>query len=284
VSDIEQTVGTTPASTGNPAPQETAPQRSEPQIPAGKRIVDESEYELLSRHSNNYKGAAPLIDRLTKSGVKGVDDLDRMLGSYKAINEIGLDVDQLRNAFRREEQEEQGNQTPQFDPNEIDSRINQTVNSRLAMIEHQTASQREVELIESAAKKLAGDSASAARIDAARRLILAEARDGSARLYDPSDPVKGTLAQSYFMPHDEKSLAGVVEKVGALWKELSVAEIRDAARRGTPTPGQSVTGGDGPSTEGKQNRPFASMSQEEKLREFQRRFNEKRGGAPMSQA
>jgi hypothetical protein len=283
VSDNQQTDGLSQSSTGNPT-FESAPQRSESQVPEGMRLVSTSEYEQLSRQANNFKGSAPLIDRLVKAQVKTPDDLDRVLGSYKQINDLGVDLGQLSGAFRREEQQEQEQTGAQFDPREWESKISQTVDSRLAAERHESAAERESRLVESHAKQLAGDNASQAKIDAAKRLIEHEIRNGSAQFYDESDPRMGSLAKSYFKPHDEKSFAGVVSKVGALWKELSASEIRDAAKRGTPTPGQGVTGGDGPTTDGKQNRPFASLSREEKLQIFNRRIGERSGGNPMSQA
>lgn len=285
MSEVQQTEGTISNQSGNPAPQQPAPQRTEPSIPEGKRIVDVSEYETLARQANNYKGASGLIDRMVKSNIRTPEDLDRVLDTYQKVNGIGLDVNQLASAFRRDEPvQESGQVESQYDPEEIESKITQTVNARLAAVEHQSAAKRESELVSSYAKKLAGEGASQGKIDAARRLIEYEIRNDSAQFYDPNDQSFGSLADKFFKPHDEKTLAGVLEKVGAQWKELSASEIREAARRGTPTPGQSATGGDGPATDGKQNRPFASLSQEEKLREITRRFNGAAGGMPMSQA
>lgn len=282
MSEEQQTDGTQQVSSGNPAPQ-PAPQTTEPTIPEGKRLVDATEYEQLSRQANNFKGSAPMIDRLVKSGVKTVDDLERVLGSNKKLNDLGIDLDQLSSAFRQEYEEATPEQKPAFDPEDIDSLIDKRVNSRLAEDRYQSAAQQESKLFEAAAKELAGSGASRAKIDAAKRLIEHEARNGSAQFYDEFDPVMGSIAGKYFKPHDEKSIASVKEKVGALWKELSASEIRDAAKRGTPSPGQSATGGDGPTTDGKQNRRFVDLSHDEKIAFVQKMQNQRMGATPMSQ-
>ena len=105
---------------------------------------------------------------------------------------------------------------------------------------------------------------------------MAEARGDSARLYDDNHP----LASTEFQPHDEQSLQAVKQKVGAQFKELLGAEIREAAKSGTPSPGQADTGGDGPATAGKQNRSFTEMSKEEKLEWVRKNYYS--GGTPMS--
>jgi hypothetical protein len=144
--------------------------------------------------------------------------------------------------------------------------------------EHQQAVQSESRLFDQAAREIAGANASPARLEGVKRLLLSEARGDSARVYDDGHP----LATQQFRPHDEQSIAAVKQKVGAQFKELLGAEIREAAKGGTPSPGQADTGGDGPSTSGKQNSSFVNMSKEEKLEYIRKNFYS--GGQPLSQS
>lgn len=277
MSDNQQTDGVQDVQQpGNP--QNAAPQHAEPQIPSGKRLVDDAEYQRLSRHSEQFRGAAPLINRLVERGVKSPEDFDRVWQTNERVNSLGLDIDQLGKAFGREEtQEPQQAQNP-FDPEQIRSLVRESLGSEMRVHEHQKAVQSEGRLFEQAAKEIAGVDASPGRLEAAKRLLMAEARGDSARLYDDGHP----LASQEFRPHDEQSLQAVKQKVGAQFKELLGAEISAAAKAGTPSPGQADTGGDGPSTSGKQNRSFSDMSKEEKLEWVRKNYYT--SGQPMSQS
>jgi hypothetical protein len=102
VSDNQQTVGNQPVQpTGNP--QAAAPQQAEPQIPTGKRLVDDAEYQRLSRHSEQFRGAAPLINRLVERGVQSPEDFDRVWQRNQRIDELGLDLDSLGKALGKGE-------------------------------------------------------------------------------------------------------------------------------------------------------------------------------------
>lgn len=276
MSDNQQTEGT-PSVQPSGNPQTAVPQQAELQIPAGKRLVDDAEFQRMSRHSEQYRGAAPLISRLVERGVKSPEDFDRVWQRNKQIEDLGIDLDQFGKAFNREEPGQEQQASP-FDPEQIRSVVRDSFTEQMKIHEHEQLARSESRLMEQAAKEIAGENASAARLNAVKQLLLAEARGESAILYDDGHP----LASSQFRPHDERSIAAVKQKVGAQFKELLGAQIREAAKGGTPSPGQADTGGDGPSTSGKQNGSYLDMSADEKKEWIRKNFYSE--GQPVSGA
>lgn len=283
MSEQQQTDGIDNSQTiGNPAP-ESAPERSEPQIPEGKRIVDDGEYQQLSRQAANYKGAAPMIQKLVDSGYKTPEDIDRIVGQFKKLQDLGLDADQLAMAFGGQREPEPAPDLGKgFDPNEISNlvstKVAETLQHREVLGQHKSAFEKQTQSIEQAAREIAGENASESKIEAAKRLIRDEIRS-EPLFYDEGHP----LADQEYRPYGDSEFAKVKEKVGSMFRELSGAQVREAAKRGVPTPGQADIAGDvSASTNGKQNRDSIFDMDRDQLTALVRRKLAERGGGPTS--
>jgi hypothetical protein len=228
-----------------------------PAIPAGMKMVSESEYAKMQQMADRFK---PFAD-------KDPADLQKAYSTYEDLRKHGADPDMVAQMFRGKQ--ESPAQPAQPDYAEEARKVTQ---SEMAKWTHQQGVSQQRQLEDGLVKSLVGEAQSDAMRYAAES-IVEKLVYANAPLYPDGHPLKGKLApmsQSEF----DKLVAAEAKKY---WAEFSTQKRPD---NGAPSPGQS---------EPLENRPDPNkpMSKDQErqwlLSEARKRF-EKIQGAPVSSA
>lgn len=260
--DSQQTKPETQAATK----PEQAP--AQPTIPAGMKMVSESDWNAMSK-------SAQVGQRFGKLADKDPSELEKAFSTYSDLKGTGVDIDGLKKLLAREQQAQpQGRPNPEVD---IEEQIRQSTSKQVAEYMHQQGMTQQQEYQANLVKSLLGDNKSEKARQMAEALVANELNK-SAPLYPEGHP----LRNKSFAPMSKSDFeAKVAKAVKETWSEFSGQPAEKKNGVDVPTPG----GGERLENRPDPNKP---MSKEQKrvqlLADARREFASLGTGQPMSSA
>lgn len=270
----------TPGEVTPAAPQPTVatpPANPAPSVPDGMELVPRDELANLRRNADQYRGNAPLINRLVQSGIKSGEELDSALGPVRQAREMGLDLNGVLTSLRRPETPATQEEEKPLTRTELASFM-QDMKTRE---HHESVAAREGELIQSLVTQLVGEKGSEVERRAARGLVYDFMSDPSVcRAYE-SGPFKGQV-----MPLSEREFASIQKSATDAWQAIRGQRLQEvAANAGTARAAPPAPGGAGAATSTDASKPMPGTPEHRAL-VMQRleQLEARRSGAPLSQA
>lgn len=185
---------------------------------------------------------SPIAERLTKFGIKGVEDLERYAPVFDTIRERKLDPKGFKTMFSPEADHDLsgGNAQPrQFDESEFETRMMSKVERQFAEREHKAAEARHAQLIEELVKELVPDADDFSKEDA--RFILERQLESGRQTYPREHP----LHTEYLRPLSQDD----AKKAAEWWKDRqakragqSMDAKAKAAMAGSKAPAKAPAG------------------------------------------
>lgn len=260
------------------APQVTtaAPPGPAPTVPDGMELVPKDELANLRRASDNYRGAAPLINKLVQSGIKSPDDLTNVLTPVQRAREMGLDLNGVLNTLRPPMP---ATAAPEESKPLTRADLSSYMEDQKVKDRHETAAAQEDVMIRGLVDHLVGEKGSEAERRAVRGLVYDYVTERTTA-YD-SGPLRGQVK-----PLSEREFAQIKASATDGWKAIRGQHLQEiAANAGTARPAPVAPGGAGAATTSPNLRPLPGTPEHRAMVEAKLdRMQAGRSGAPLSQA
>lgn len=284
-----------PAPTGTVVPAPQGGGSTEPQVPAGKMLVDVTEHQTWQRQREQLAGLTQFHGAASKRGFSKPDDFARYDKFDGVLKAKGMTMDQMV-AILQDEKEATGEQPKGMDPASIEKFLSEkgyvtskALDEREALIgarfSHKSAMESEQKLIEKYVEDLTGQEAGAFE-KAQLKAMLAYNADQKRGLYPDGHP----LSKEALAAHNEQSLGEIVAEI----KKMKEAAKGDslAAKGAAVNNGArgSVAGGGGskqpakPSDKDDDDAPIGSPAHKAKVERYAASLAAKRGQGPVSAA
>ena len=232
------TNNSTAGATAPAAPTQPAP---EFQVPQGKRLIDEREFETYSRNQERLKGADETIRAFREAGFEKPDDAKRWSPFIKTARERNLDPDMVSRVFgETPKTKEVEDDAPRIDTKTLKSELLSEVRKEQAMERHAELEAREDEVVKSAVSEVFKDASEHDREDFTEILLGKLANPKNRERYPANHP----LHNDAFVPVTDKlvrSLAEGMKKARDERKAASLVDKGDKARK-PAAPGRTTAG------------------------------------------
>lgn len=246
MADQANTTNTTDQGATAPGTPAAPPSQSTFTVPAGQRLIPETEYAQLARNNERLRGTDGFFAEAKKHGIKDFSELNEFLPLVGGLRASKADIRAIERALLRKEEAEnddapRGGRTNDFDPakfeQDITSKLTSTFDKRLALQQHEAAVKGEGAMISEAAKELAGPKADAFQVKQAERILRAELMGDSRPMYPADHPLHATNFAPLTGAH-VKSVLDAIKKEEADSKAARLVNKADALRS---TPAAKVT-------------------------------------------
>lgn len=224
---------------------------------------------LAVRYKQQLDGQRPLVEEAVRAGFKTPEDIKEVGELVALARASGMTVAALREALRQEPvsraapvAEPPKRPDGAIDTASIESMVESRLEGRFAERDHQSAAEREQELLHRAAVEIAGPDADADAVDLVSAALKAKARANRDK-YPPNHP----LAERYYRPLNADKVDELAKRVREQFGKVVGAKSQPA-----PKP-VAVTGG--PS--GLAGVPAEVTDQKAKIDEIFNRFKNRRG-------
>lgn len=243
--------------------------------------ISQSELDRLRRIEQQYRGAAPRLQKLAEYGIATDDDLNGLVSLREKVGRLpqGISLDQMVEALAvREEKANPG----QFDPNAIREVIRSEFQSRdteSATRSHRDAALRQVQHENELVGRLSSGMSEAHKRVVAR--AVREYADKAMGTYEAGHP----LRESYLRPLSSDDFGAVESQVKAELTELlgqDFVELAAAASTARPASTAAPGGMGGPSQAANKQVSYRNRDMNEKKAVAAAILN-RIGGAPVSQ-
>lgn len=228
------------------------------------RSIDDATYERFQRYEQQLKGQAPLIDAITKLGIKGPEDL----APLSAIREKGIDFRRLSDAFASPKDEDP---EPQIDVKKLIADETGKLRREFAEREYRSSLDAESKRLDALVEELAGEGATSWDKRAIKAVLQEEIWNG-AKGYDEGHPLHGGPYRQVYGDGEFKSLAEKVRAEREKAKGEGMNAIAKAASKPSPKP---TAGNQGNQGKPEVSEPSSSEDRRARTREtIQRVFGE----------
>lgn len=245
------------------AAQPAQAQQSGSGLPDGYQPISKADYERLTRYEQQVRGFQPLYERLTKSGIKSVDDWSRFEPDVQTLAKRGLKPGSLAAMFSEEADSDLSG--GQSQPQQIDlARLREEMRSEILgdvhTLRHEDARKGDSGIIEKAISKVLGEG----EHDEFTKELTKRAVKDWLEENRPTYPDGHPLAGKYLAPLTQELADKVAETFSGLRAKQAGAELADkAAQAAAPVKKVGTVGGGGGST-GKPNSQPQSRSERQR--------------------
>lgn len=238
---------TTPAPASATASAPAAPPAPEFKVPDGKRVLDNAEYERLTRNEERLKGADETIRKYREYGFEKPDDIKPWSGFLKTARERRLDPENLTRAFGADidAKDDDEAEKPVVDIKAIKNEVISEWKLEQAWERHQSDEAKESDVVRSAIEKVYGKNSEEAEF-LTERLVGRLAQPSNRELY----PATHVLHKQALAPISEALAvkhAEAMKKADDEKKAARLAAKGDKVRQSS-APGRTPAGN--PATSG----------------------------------
>jgi len=273
---------TAPATPPNAAPGAgTAPSQSNPQIPAGYRLVPESEAAAAERYRQQLSGNNLLLKPLIDAGLTDAEQIAGLAGVAKTARERQVDLARLLDSLSPAAPATAANAQPAQNGHAgaglTAEQVTQMVRDQMLMDRHEAAMQSQTARMDALAAELAGPNANPEYLNDMRSLVEAKwLRSGP--IYED-----GPLKDKAYRPMRDNEYAEFVSGVKKSVESIRAQQMIERGRMaGATTPGSPPMGNATGSQPQGGPVPFSAMSSADKTAYIRRKLAEN-GGGPVSQ-
>lgn len=197
-------------------------------VPAGHRLVTESDWAAAERNRESAAGAKQLHERVKKWGFNSLDDIEPLVPAIQTIRDRKIDPAMFSRSFSPDADadiEGGGERQPQFDPKKFEQDFEAKMERKLAEREWESMTKREKEYVDLALRDAIGDEKVDEMSKSMYRMAIERWLDVNRDIYPKGHP----LHESHLQPLNETHAKKAVEWFNSERTKYAGSAVADKA-------------------------------------------------------
>ncbi len=217
------------------------------QVPAGHRLVPESDWAAAERNREVAAGSKAFWEKAKGYGITKAEDFDQFGPAIKAMRDRKIDPSMFSRAFSPEADEDLGREAKAFDPDSFREELRNEWRTEQATNEWKAMTAKEKDVVETALRDFYGDE----QVDDWSRhqfkLAVSKWLDDNREMYPKDHPLHDKYLQPVNESHAKKAVeyfkAEKAKYAGAASASKADAAIASEKRGASTTAGRSGSSG-----------------------------------------